>query len=543
MRLKWLVLLFAVVFLSASTICNASSTEIIGNSLKEVLEQREELFLRQQKIIECEEQMLQLATTPREQFDISYRIFNLSRSFKFDIAHQYSTEAMRLANVVGDRSLICRAKAAQISTLTSGGLFVEAVDIVNNCNLSGVNLDVRREFYYNVIRLYSDLMNYAEGSEFYEIYRAELLRYANLLLKSSTNDDFYRAYAGGYLYRVRGEYLDMVELLQRFYVEKRDSISAHHASIITFMLANAYFALDEQDCGAEVMLWSVAHDTEAAARENRSIKHLAEHLFVLGDVELADELLGIALEDARFYNARHRNLEINSLLPLVNERKMEIVSRQRRLLNIFVVVISVVGFVALVMAIVAILVARKMAAVKCIVEEQVVALELLNGRLAEANDAKEFYIIEALRKRSCTIRQVETLLKRIDVRVKSKQFDDLKYIYRDFNVKQERAEFYREFDAAFLKLFPNFIAQFNALLSRDNQITVESGDAVGLPMELRIFALMRLGVSDTEEVARFFDLSVNTIYTYKAKVKSRAVVDREDFEARVMAIELIDNDF
>ncbi len=538
MGLKRIFLALAAMLISASTICNANGQYFIGDSLNMLLEQREESFSRLQSLIEREEQALVLATTPRERFDISYRLFNLSRSYRFDIAHKYSSEAMRLAKIVGNRDLICRASAAQISTLTSGGLFVEAIDIVNKSNLNGVNLDVKREFYYNTIRLYSDLVNYAADSEFQELYRKELLRYATLLVKSSANDDFYRAYAGGYIHNVQGQYLAMAELLQRFYSERGESISAHHASIITFMLANAYSALGEGDSAAEVMSWSVMHDTDAGARENRSLKHMAQYLFERGEVEMADELINLALEDARFYNARHRNLEINSLLPIVNERKLAAANRQCTILKIFAIVISCLAFATIFWAVAATIVARKMASVKSSIEQQRATLELQNGRLSAENSTKEQHIIEAIFKKRGQLMHVENLLKRVDARVKSKQFDELKYLYKDFNIKHERAEFFREFDDTFLRLFPNFIREFNALLRPDSQIAVGKDGATELPMELRIFALMRLGVGETEDIAQFFDLSVSTIYTYKTKVKSRSVVDREDFEARVMSIDL-----
>ena len=103
----------------------------------------------------------------------------------------------------------------------------------------------------------------------------------------------------------------------------------------------------------------------------------------------------------------------------------------------------------------------------------------------------------------------------------------------DIGAHEELARNYASFDSAFIRLFPNFIGEFNKMLAPDAQITICDGT---LPSEIRIFALMRVGITGSAEIANYLGLSVSTVYVYKAKIKSKIIIDKSQFEARIMSI-------
>jgi DNA-binding CsgD family transcriptional regulator len=109
-----------------------------------------------------------------------------------------------------------------------------------------------------------------------------------------------------------------------------------------------------------------------------------------------------------------------------------------------------------------------------------------------------------------------------------------KQIKSDEFIRQERKAFYTEFDKAFLEIFPHFIDNFNALLTDDKRVYPKSGDL--LNTELRIFALIRLGVTDSNRIAHFLGYSLATVYNYRSKMRNRAVGDKDLFEKQVMKI-------
>ncbi len=513
---------------------SANQYRELCDKLDDLLGKREQYFAQRWDEIQKQEALLGQQDKPQDIFDISYNIFNLSRSYKFDVAYKYASAALAVAQEIGDKDLECRARAAVISSLTSGGLFTEAASMVSSTNLVGVSDEVRREFYYNVVRYYSDQIDYQNQAGIKENYTFELRENADSIIALSKEKDYYYTYAVSYSESSRGEYQKSIDVLNEFYGSSM--CSQHHNSIITFLLGNAYFAIGNSDSGYKYMLLSVEHDIKAAARENRSIKTMAEHLFSDGQIEMADKMINIAFEDAKFYNARHRNLEINTLLPVINEQIITTVSRQRNMVYGFSIVVSMLAIIALIFGILAHKRAKVIQQSKQIIQDHLEQLSLMNNKLLESNNIKEHYIVESLYKKKEHLRQMEQLLHKVDIKIKNKLYDDLRYIYKEFNVKREREHFFSDFDRAFLDLFPNFIEEYNLLFMPEDRINIQ--ESVNLPAELRIFALMRLGIVDNEQISQFLDLSINTIYTYKTKVKNKSIVPKDEFEKRILQIKL-----
>lgn len=514
--------------------CGGGSYDHVTREVERLLSRREILFERQRDLIEIEEQRLMQSHNPREQFDLCYRLFNLTRSFKYDLAYKYATQLISLADQIGDVDLMARAQGTLISTYTSGGIFSEASKVVHSIDIAGVSDEVRRVLYYNIVRFYSDNMDYVNDARHKAKYSAELVRYADSIITLSPRRDFYRAYAECYKALAEENYAQVVTDLSSFYGST--SLSAHHNSIITFLLGHAYFEMGDTQKGFDYMTLAVSYDIEAAARENRSIKTISEELFAAGRTKIAEELIEIAYEDAKFYNARHRNLEVNALLPIINKHKITTIARQRNILYSLLAVISLLSVAALLFGVIARRNAKIAKSSKRTIQEQMARLSQINNQLSEANKIKEHYIIDSIHKSNKQLKQNEALLKKIDIKVKNKLYDDLHHLYKEFNIKRDKASFFIDFDRAFLDLFPNFIEEYNSLFRAEDQIDIESSSE--LPPEVRIFALMRLGITDAERISKFLDLSVNTVYTYKTKVKGRSIISKEEFENRILNIKL-----
>ena len=89
------------------------------------------------------------------------------------------------------------------------------------------------------------------------------------------------------------------------------------------------------------------------------------------------------------------------------------------------------------------------------------------------------------------------------------------------------------FDRAFLNLYPDFIEQFNALLKPEARFDTEDGR---LNITLRIYALMRMGITNMGQIAKFLNYSLQTVYNYKSKVKKDSLLDGDAFEEAVKVI-------
>ena len=145
---------------------------------------------------------------------------------------------------------------------------------------------------------------------------------------------------------------------------------------------------------------------------------------------------------------------------------------------------------------------------------------------------KEEYIGRFLSLCSQYIDKLDDYRKMVNRKMKNKELDELFRMTKSTELKEkEIEELCQNFDSVFLHLFPNFIDDFNALLLPDMQVHPKEENR--LSTDLRIFALIRLGIDDSSKIAEFLHYSVNTIYNYRARIKNGAVGNREAFERKV----------
>lgn len=161
-------------------------------------------------------------------------------------------------------------------------------------------------------------------------------------------------------------------------------------------------------------------------------------------------------------------------------------------------------------------------------------MKAANNKLTEANKIKDEYIIQSLYGKSEYLQRLESLYKLINRKIAARQYDDLRNITKESDLRKERENMYSSFDDTFFKLFPDFIEEYNKLFQPEDAIKLNPSK--GLIPEIRIFALIRLGITDSERIARFLNYSVNTINTYKTKVKNKSIVANDQFEQHIMAI-------
>lgn len=250
-------------------------------------------------------------------------------------------------------------------------------------------------------------------------------------------------------------------------------------------------------------------------------------MYAQKDINHAYSYIQLALRDAQFYNSRLRMVEINSIFPAIEQSRYSDVNSQRL---IFMVGGAVVLFFLVLTLILLLILSSKSREIRKANE----LLAKVNSLLKETSVIKDRYIMQSLQGNTSFVNSVEkeslAAIRKITIR----QYEDAKAILYNLGVKEERERIYTAFDTAFLALFPNFIESFNMLMNDDARITLDKNGA--LPMEVRIFALMRLGIDDPAQVAEYLHLSVNTIYVYKNKIKSKSSVSKDQFDALVMAI-------
>jgi len=293
----------------------------------------------------------------------------------------------------------------------------------------------------------------------------------------------------------------------------------------------------------ERMAWlirSAECDIVNAVKDYASLTMVAQNILPL-DVDRSFRYLRMAQEDAVLYNAKLRPWQISRFLMEVESAYSVRQDRQNKasvissiLLAVLVLVLSLIAYFLVVRS-------RKLTRMQKALADSNVQLaaaneelSVLNRQISKADKVKDAYIMDFLQGLSEQVALIRSQDNRFRNLLKQGKSDQL---FRELAISErsEKAleDFYRKFDETFLALYPDFVDQFNALLQEDARLVPPPGR---LTTELRIFALIRLGVDDSKKIATMLDYSVSTIYNYKVSVKNAALGDRDKFEERVKMI-------
>jgi len=161
-------------------------------------------------------------------------------------------------------------------------------------------------------------------------------------------------------------------------------------------------------------------------------------------------------------------------------------------------------------------------------------LERQNVQMSENARLSEEYIGSLVNVISSYLLRMEKIRRSVERKVIIKKYDEIALSFHELNTRKERESFFSTFDSAFLKIFPNFISEFNSMLHPEDQIW--PGENQPLPTDLRIFALMRLGIADCETIAEILEYSQRTIYVYKMRIKAKSKVPANQFDHKILTI-------
>jgi hypothetical protein len=467
--------------------------------------------------------------------EIYEKLFAEYKSFIYDSAFKYAILINNLAVKSGSQKMIHLARIKMGFTLLSSGLFKESLDTLSSLNLINADSFTRREYYKIIARTYYDLADYNNDEYFTKTYR----RTGNLYLDSALRlmqdgtPEFWSAVG---LRKMKSEdYKGSADAFN--YLISKYKLPEHEYAIATSSLAYVYSLMGRNSEAIDMLIKAAIADIRASTKETVALRNLAVQLFNKGDIGRAYDYIKIAFDDATFYNARHRKIETGAVLPIIEGERLSTIERQKKQLMLYSLLIT--GLTLLVILFVMIIYRQLKELKQVRLKLQVINedLQKMNENLMEANKIKEKYIGYFFKINSVYIEKIEEMQKTIHRKIVARQFDDLYDIVKNSFFKQERENLFINFDKIFLKIFPHFVDEFNTLFKEEDRIVLQEDEL--LNTDLRIFALIRLGINDNEQIAKFLNYSVNTIYTYKTKIKNKAIVPRHEFEDRIMAIKAL----
>ena len=273
-------------------------------------------------------------------------------------------------------------------------------------------------------------------------------------------------------------------------------------------------------------------DTRLAKRETNASLSLGRELFATGDVERAYRYLMAANMDASEYDMSIRKMNINDILPGVEKARYALLDARRRELTVSIILIAV-GVAAL--TLVFIFLIRRQTRKRDALDRLRLAQEEALESLRKANSVKDEHIRQSISEKAEFIRRIDALATVVSRSVMVNKYDKLPKALEHGDIRQNIKNMHEEFDSTFLKLFPAYPQEWAKLFAADEPLAAQP-DPGRLSPEMRIFALIRIGVTDIKDIAMFMGYSVNTVNTYKTKVKNRSILPNDRFEEAIMQI-------
>ena len=492
------------------------------------------------------------------QFQICEKLYEEYRIFNFDSAFIYTKKMQVIGEKLNNPSFIASAKINFGFILLSSGLFKEAIEILTAINFKSIPDSLKANYYSLLARYYFDLSDYNNGN-FYSInYTEKANQYLDSSLSLYSKNSFEYNYYRGLKNLKKGNF-DSAIMAFRKIIDKTGGLTEHQYALATSTLSGLYTQKKQPTEAIDLLIEAAIADIKSSTKETTAILYLASNLFDNGDTKDASSYIEKANSDAQFYGARQRKIQIGIILPIIEGKVINTIEDQKRNLLRYSVIITVLFLTVILLVVIIRKQLNKLKIAKDVItkahlQEQEInqllneanrikdhfnqQLKASNHQLLESNKIKEEYIGYFFHADYKLLQKFEILKSSIEKKMTERKFDEIRFLLQNTNVKQEKDELLHSFDKIFIRLFPNFVKEFNSLFAVENQIVLK--DAGVLNTELRIFALMRIGISENEKIAQILDYSVNTIYTYKTKIRNKSLVSNEEFEHKLYIATTLD---
>lgn len=490
---------------------------------------------------------LSLAQDSREKYYLCKSIFEEYRSFKSDSALAYANRCLHFASEMRDQSLVDACKVAMAYQCSSTGLYVEALDLLGSISHVPTSPERLAEYYRAYSHVYGELAFYCKVSSLKQEYYHRQDAYDNLLLKKASPLFDYVLQRKEQRAMTAKDFKAALHFNDMRMKGLKDT--DRDFAIMAYYRASDYGKMNIKDKSLYWMLKAAICDIKNAVMDQGAMWEIANILREQGDMERSHQYIQFAWNCSQIYSTRLRSWQISPILSSVNENYQYQLNKRNNQLRLGIIIIGVLAILLLATIFYINRQRKKLSEARDQLHrsnQQLselnanlmtanAELHSLNTELSQANRMKEEYVGRFMRLCSQYIDRQNDFRKFVHRKMKNHEYQQLleKTKSQD-DQEKELVELYENFDSAFLHLFPHFVEDFNALLRPEEQIPLDK--AKGLPTQIRIFALIRLGIEDSAKIAEFLHYSVNTIYSYRARVKNGAKENRDEFENQVKRI-------
>lgn len=487
-----------------------------------------------------------------KQYNTLMDIYQNYQYFSLDSAFVYLEKALDLSMELGDSVRITDTRISMAFLYNFSGMLTESMEIFKSIQVKTLPSDIKRNYYYLGFNLYNSLVQNAINPQ--KISQLERLKkcYRDSALVYCPNDIILAAEK----MNDNGEQTKAIALLSR---NLTDNLTTDEAGLRYYVLSNIYESRNDINNQIKYLAMSSVASINNGVRQYIALRKLAEILYATGDIDRAYRYIHQCLDDAKACNSHSRILEASTILPIIDS---EVLHQKQNGRNRLIITIAIITLLSLTLLAMLLMLHKKNKALNRSRQKQVdtnIQLQLVNEQLREANEkltslndelistqdeqknlniqlqesnkVKTEYITRFMHLCLEYISKMENYRKTLS-KVANKRNFDLLYetIQSSRYINKEVSTFYDNFDEAFLHIYPTFISDINELFRTEEQIHLK--DESRLTTELRICALMKLGITDGGKIQEFLRCSASTVYNYRTNLRNKAI-NRNEFEKEV----------
>ena len=543
------LLCFLLFFSCYSAFAGESLDSLLNVLDKTIKEADTYVQIKENKLHELKKEARKTPPVSVERYHLNNDIYLEYKVYSSDSALHYLNENMLLARQLNDKERELKIQLELSYLLSSIGMYMEAADILNSIDRQTLPSSLLGHYYTCYEHVYFEA---GAAQPRYKMFASRYVKLSHAYRDSMqiTLDPSSATYLWLRETQLReaGKYDEALEFSDRRLAES--SFGTPQYALVAYQRFRLFESMGKKDEHLYYLVLSAISDVRSAIKEQSSLMVLAQELNSKGDLKRAYDYINFSWEISQFYKTRLRSWMNITPLSMINGNYQDIIKQQNRELLIYIVCVALL---ALLLVIALIYIYRQMKALSIAkkglqevnerlfslneeLEEVNRHLRSTNLELSESNLIKEAYIARFFKLCSVYVDRLQAYRKLVNKKLQRGQVAELLKMTHLSNdiVTVEVQELYANFDSAFLHLFPNFVESLNALLLPEEQIVLKPDEL--LNTELRIFALIRLGIKDSSQIAELLHYSVNTIYNYRSRVKTKARVSRDDFEDLVAKI-------
>lgn len=527
-------------------------------TLDSILVQTRELASQKELKIAQLKKKLSNAANLEEEFWINKMLYDESFVFNADSAMKYVDRNIQIATELKKKDWQDEWLINRSFMFAATGLLKEAGEVLEKVDSTSLSDGLKLSYYYQRSYLYSHLGQYMGDQKQVNNKYYNEFENANkhMLALVRPKDPLYWWCVASCNELSPGDSL--------FSALENVVLSSHHNTRLDAMnaygLSNMYKRLGDKEKTMIYLIYSAMADLRVCNRDIASLQELSSLLYDTGDIDRAYAYMNYCLKVALLYPNRVRIINISTELDKIYANYQQRDIRWRNSLQNYLYVVTFFSII-LVLALIGLYRQTKklrksrteLDSANHSLNQHVVELsqmhkqlalanqelqnlnELLrsaNQKLQESNDVKEEYIGYVFSICSNYISKLDEYRKNINRKLKTGQFEEARQLTDNSSLTQnELKDFYANFDAIFLRVYPDFVADLNSLLRPEEQILLK--DASELNTEVRIYALVRLGINDSVKIADFLHCSPQTVYNHRLRMRNKAIIPKDKFAEAV----------